>query len=215
MEKIIKWLNDNPKGYGYGDGYGYGSGYGDGSGDGSGYGYGSGYGDGSGYGYGYGDGSGYGIKFFNGKAVFMVDGVQTIIEHIKESFAHGYILNGDLTLTPCFVAKGQGYFAHGKTLREAREALTDKIFENMDSDEAIENFLHEFEINKKYPGTKFFEWHHYLTGSCLMGREAFVSNNDLDINADYSVKEFIELCENDYGADVIKQLKERIYGGLI
>ena len=136
--------------------------------------------------------------------------MQTIIEHVKESFAHGYILDRDFTLTPCFIAKGQGYFAHGKTLKEARESLTGKIFENMDSDEAIEAFLKEFDLDKKYSGTKFFEWHHYLTGSCLMGRESFVRNHDLDINAEYSVKEFIELCENDYGGEVIKQLKERI-----
>ena len=43
-------------------------------------------------------------------------------------------------------------------------------------------------------------------------REAFVRNHDLDINAEYTVKEFIEICENDYGSDVIRQLKERIYG---
>lgn len=178
MEKIREWLNNNPAGYGSGDG----------------------------------SGDGYGLKSINGKEIYMVNGVQTIIEHVKETFAKGYILNGDLTFTPCFVAKGQGYFAHGKTLKEAREALTEKIFENMDSDEAIEKFLQEFEINKKYPGTKFFEWHHYLTGSCLMGREAFVRNHDLDINEEYTVKEFIKICENDYGSDVIRQLKECIYG---
>ena len=166
--------------------------------------------NGSGSGYGSGDGSG--IKFFDKKEVYVVDGVQTIVEHVKNSFAHGYILNRYFTLTPCFIAKGQGYFAHGKSLKEARESLRKKIFENMDPEEAIEKFMQEFETDKKYPGTKFFEWHHYLTGSCLMGRESFVKNHDLDINAEYSVKEFIELCENDYGGEVIRQLKESIYG---
>lgn len=43
-----------------------------------------------------------------------------------------------------------------------------------------------------------------------MGRESFVKNHGLDINALYSVYEFIAICENDYGAEVIQQLKERI-----
>ena len=90
--------------------------------------------------------------------------------------------------------------------------MIQKIFKNMDSDEAIDAFIKEFEMEKKYPGTKFFEWHHYLTGSCLMGRENFVKNHDLDLEAEYTVKEFIEICENDYGSDVIRRLKERIYG---
>ena len=195
MEKIKKWLEDNPKGYGYGSGSGYGDGYGDGDGD------------GSGYGYGY--GSGDGIGQFEGKTVFSIDGVQTIITHVNGAFAHGFILNSDFTLTPCYVAKGNGYFAHGKDLKEARAALHSKIFENMDSDEAIERFMEKFKKGEKYKGTEFFEWHHYLTGSCLMGRESFVKNKGLDLEESYTVDEFIEICENDYGSEIIKQLKEQ------
>ena len=139
----------------------------------------------------------------------MIDRVQTIITHIKLSLAKGFILNSDLTLTPCYVVKGNGYFAHGKTVKEAQEALQAKIFENMDPDEAIEKFLEKFKRNGKYPGRDFFEWHHYLTGSCQMGRESFVRNRGLDLESTYTVDEFISLCENDYGAHVIKRLKDR------
>lgn len=163
----------------------------------------------NGSGYGDGSGSGYGIGTFEGKEVYLIDDVQTIIEHIKDSFAKGYILNNDLTVTPCFVAKGNGYFAHGETLKEAREALREKIFENMDSEAAIEEFMKKFKTGEKYPGTEFFDWHHYLTGSCLMGRQSFVRNKGLNIDDMYTVEEFISLCEDDYGGDIIKQLKER------
>ena len=231
--KIKEWLEDNTKNSGYGsgsgsgdgdgdgsgsgsgDGYGDGSGSGSGDGDGDGYGYGYGdgygysYGDGYGHGYGYGSGSGENIKIFNNDTVWDIDIVQTIIKQIKGQIAKGFILNIDFTLEPCYVVKGNGYFAHGKTIREAQESLREKIFENMNSDEAIEQFVSKFEKDKSYKGTEFFEWHHYLTGSCLMGRENFVKNHGLDLDKEYTVKEFIELTENDYGGEVIKQLKER------
>ena len=166
-------------------------------------GYGSGYGDGSG------DGSGSGIKSFNGKDVYQIDKTPTIVTRIKGNLAKGFILNDDLSLDPCYIVKGNGYFAHGKTLEEARTALQDKIFSNMDTDEAIDMFLDTFEKGKAYKGTQFFEWHHYLTGSCLMGRESFVKNKNLDLNELYTVEDFIEICENAYGGEIIKDLKER------
>ena len=204
-------------GYGYGSGSGSGSGYGDGSGYGSGYGYGygSGYGDGSGYGSGYdyddGDGSGYGdgIKIFDGHRIHVIDRVQTVITHIKMNLAKGYILNSDLTLEPCYVVKGDGYFAHGKTVKKAREALQAKMFENMNTEEVIDSFLETFKKGGRYPGKTFFEWHHYLTGSCQMGRESFVRNRGLNMEDLFTVDEFIEICEDSYGGEVIKALKER------
>ena len=155
MENVREWLKNNGSGSGDGDGYGDG--------------------------YGSGDGYGDGIMQFDGKEVHSIDGVQTIITHIKDNTAKGFILERDFTLTPCFVVKGNGYFAHGKTLREARDALREKIFENMNPDEAIEAFLDKFKKGEKYAGTEFFEWHHYLTGSCLMGREPFVRNHGLSL----------------------------------
>ena len=190
MEKIKEWLMDN-SGSGSGDGYGYGYGFGDGDGS----------GDGS--------GSGDGIKEFEGKRIIMIDGIQTIITHIKGSFAKGFILGNDLSLIPCYVAKGHGYFAHGKTLKEASAELQSKIFENMDTDEAIKEFMNEFKKGEKYPGTKFFEWHHYLTGSCLMGRESFVRNKKLNLEDEFTVEEFIGICEYSYGGEIIRELKER------
>lgn len=154
--KIAQFISNN-SGYGYEDGYDDGSGddYGDGSGYGYVYGFGFGYGDGSGYnnGYGYGlgygngsgdsdgcgcgDGCGEGIKKYNQFEIHLIDEIQTILTSICGNLAKGYILKEDLTLSPCFIAKGNGYFAHGETAKEAREALEKKIFSNMDTEEVI------------------------------------------------------------------------------
>ena len=139
----------------------------------------------------------------------MIDDVQTIISTIKGNLAKGFILNSDLSLSPCYICKGNGYFAHGETLKEARKALQEKILENMNTDETIERFLSTFEKNKKYPTKDFYEWHHYLTGSCEMGRKSFMRDRNINFDDTYTVDEFITLCENSYGGEIIKKLKER------
>ena len=198
--KVREWLRvDEHWGYGYGSGWGRGSGSGSGWGSGSG----SGWGEGSGWGW------GEGIKSLNGQTVHMIDKVPTIITSIHFNLSKGFILNDDLTLTPCHVIKYNGLFAHGETPQAAQEALRKKMFEAMDTEEAIEKFCETFKKGERYPGHDFFEWHHYLTGSCEMGRQAFVRNHDIDLDKTYTVEEFIELTEMDYGGEVIKDLKER------
>ena len=81
----------------------------------------SGDGYGSGSGSGFGGGGGDGIKKYDGEDVHMIDGVQTIITAVHGNIAKGTILQEDLTLTPCFVAKVDGFFAHGETARAAFE----------------------------------------------------------------------------------------------
>lgn len=76
-------------------------------------------GDGSGTGY----GSGAGVKSFLGQAVYMIDDVPTLIDHVHGNIAKGAILNSDLTTTPCYIVKSGGWFAHGETLREAQAVL--------------------------------------------------------------------------------------------
>lgn len=200
-------------GYGYSDGSGFGHGFGyrcDGGYDfnnGCGYsiGYGSGYGDTCGHGHGY----GRGVKSFDGKTIYLIDKVQTIISTIKGNLAKGFILNSDFSLSPCYICKGNGYFVHGETLKEVREALRRKILKNMNIDETIEQFLSTFKKEKKYPAKDFYEWHHYLTGSCEMGRKSFMQDRNINFDDTYTVDEFIALCENSYGGETIKELKER------
>ena len=200
-------------GYGSGSGYGYGSGYGDGSGYGSGDGSGDGYGDGSGYGSGdgYGDGSGYGIKRFNREPVYRIDGVNTLIRSVRGNTAHGAIVNNDLTLTPCYIVKQDNVFAHGETLREAMEALRDKLFADMPEDERIDTFLRETDREKAYPTQYFYDWHHRLTGSCDMGRKQFARDHGIDLDHGMvTLTEFLELTKDAYGGDVIRKVIDRM-----
>ena len=114
---------------------------------------------GSGSGSGSGSGDGYGIKSFNGEQVFRIDGVNTLIHSVRGNTAHGAIVNDGLTLTQCYIVKQDGFFAHGETLREAMEALRDKLFEDMPEDDRIEMFLSETDRGKTYPTQYFYDWH--------------------------------------------------------
>ena len=212
--KIKKFLAiDIGDGSGYGCGSGSGDGDGSGSGDGDGSGYGSGSGDGSGYGYGCGsgygsgDGDGSGIKVFNGDKVYLVDDIQTIFISIRGNVAKGYILQSDLQLKPCFIVKENNKFAHGDTLRDAFTSLQEKLYDDSTEEERIEAFKKKFpEYDVKYDNGDLFTYHHVLTGSCRMGREFFVSDRGLSLEAKTSIREFVELTQNAYGGDIIKKL---------
>jgi hypothetical protein len=220
---FIKVQTDN--GDGYGDGYGDGFGYCDGYGNGYGYGFGDGYGDGCGNGYGdgcgcgngdgYGDGFGFGngdgtgIKGFNGLRVFEVDGLETIITSVHKGIAKGFILQADMTLKPCYIAKGNNMFAHGDTIKEAVISLEGKAFAKLDVEERILAFKEAFKPDIKYSNKDFYEWHGRLTGSCEIGRSQFAKKHNIDIeHGRMTVKEFCNLTENSYGGEIVKMITE-------
>ena len=172
------------------------------------------YGSGSGYGYGSGDGSGYGsgdggLCEIDGQKVYLVDGVATIFTAIKGNVAKGFILQSDLTLTPCCIVKGHNLFAHGDDLHQAMAALRGKMFEDMPEEERIAEFIKEHpDKDKAYPNQDLFDWHNRLTGSCMAGRNAFVKDRGLSLDGETTVTEFVRLTENTYGGDTIKALKK-------
>ena len=208
----------NGVGFGRGDGYGdeCGNGFGRGRcyefGDGCGHSYGGGryseFGDGSGYGHGYGDNTS--IKVVNGVVVHTIDGIQTLIESVYGNFAKGYILKDNLTTNPCYIAKCGNYFAHGGNLEDAFHYAREKYDENTTIEERIARFNCQYpDRNRKVPAKELFNWHHTLTGSCLMGRKDFCEEQGIDYeNGEYSVNEFIQLTKNAYNGNVIRQLED-------
>ena len=168
----------------------------------------SGYGDGSGSGSGYGSGSG--LSSFNGQKVYVIDSVPTLIDCIHGSYARGRILNEDLTLTACFIAKVGDSFAHGSTLHEAEADARAKALKDMPEEERIMAFMRDHDVMVEYPARDLFDWHGILTGSCRMGRETFCRNHGIDVEKDsFTVGEFVRLTKDAYGGEVIRQLAAR------
>lgn len=192
--------NGSGYGFGYGNGYGFGNGNGCGNGDGN--------GDGNGYG----SGSGDGIKRINNQTVYRVDNIPTVITYIKGNIAKGYILEFNVYLKPCYIIRHGRYFAHGETIHKAREALEEKLYADMDTEEAIERFAAAFpKTDCPYAAKDFYVWHNRLTGSCEMGRKSFALTHDIDIENDQmTVREFVGLTKDSFGGGVIRDLAEKM-----
>lgn len=198
-------------GGGYGRGNGSGDGYGYGNGSGRGYGYGNDYGNGNGSGYGYGRGCG-GVKEINGHAVYVIDNTRTIITSIHGNVAQGFILEHNTKLVPCYIAKDNNHFAHGKTLREAFSSLQEKLYDDSTEEERIRAFKRKFpSYDTKYSNQDLFVYHHVLTGSCRMGRESFANSRGISLSDKTTVREFVQLTKDAYGGDIIKKLP-KAYG---
>ena len=120
-------------------------------------------------------------------------------------------MNTDLTLTPCYIAKCEKWFAHGKTLHEAQNDASQKALKNLSTEERIDKFVEAHsDGTHKYPASDLFVWHGTLTGSCKFGRESFCKDHNIDVDKDiFTIQEFIDLTKNAYGKDVIKLLAEK------
>ena len=207
---------------GRGDGYGSGQGYASKDGDGFGNGCGSGYSNFYGYGFGcvcgrgfdksdgYDEGSYYSnILTFNGNIVDNIDMLPTIIIQVNGNFAKGYIIKDDLTLESCYIAKVGNFFAHGKTLKDAVTDAEKKREKNMLIQERIKKFVEAFSsLDSEHTGKEYYDWHHFLTGSCQMGRDKFCEAHDIDLSKKYTVKYFLDITKNSYGSNVIKLVRE-------
>jgi hypothetical protein len=211
--------NGNGYGYGYGNGDGYGNGYGDGygngygNGNGNGYGYGNGNGNGNGNGYGNGNGNGYGygngitLKTYRENTVYYVDTLPCVFKSIKGDVAMVDVIDANSFLsTSMFVAKHGGLFAHGKTIKEAVEAVQEKWAENQSLEDRIEEFKRQFKKGVSYDAKLFYKWHTILTGSCQAGKDFWIKQQGIDLEKPMTVNQFLDLTKNAYGAESIRKL---------
>lgn len=143
------------------------------------------------------------IKSINGQDVHYIDGIPTIITSIKKNIAKGFILQEDMTLDPCYVAKVGCNYAHAKNIKEALSQAFEKSLVNQDIESKITEFVKYFEKDKLYTIEEFSRWHYILTGSCELGRNNFIKNIE---KRNYTVTEFFDKVKNSYGNSIIEEL---------
>ncbi|MCF0203303.1 MAG: hypothetical protein HUK08_08065, partial [Bacteroidaceae bacterium] len=127
---------------------------------------------------------------------------------VHGNYAKGYIVEKDMSLTHTFVAKSGEYFAHGETIKQAVADADRKRMENMPVADKIAVFNEQYPTNdEKISGKELFEKHGFLTGSCMQGRQSFVSGR-YSLDDTYTVPEFISICKDAYGGEIIRRLAE-------
>lgn len=220
MEEVIKRFlftdSSYNDGFGYEDGYGHDddSSYNDGIGVGSGLGSGFGYEDGFGVGSDFDSGLGYdhdsGIKSYDGHEVHRIDNLQTIIYSIHGNIARGAIINEDLTLKDCYIAKYEGHFAHGETVAQAMADARSKVYQDKPIEERIDYVIESYpDVDRPIEHSVLFSLHNFLTGSCLFGRQEFAESHALDPkHGSMTMREFIHLTKDAYGGVNIRQLAD-------
>ena len=140
----------------------------------------------------------------------MIDDTPTIIYNVRGNIAKGAIVQRDMTLKSCYIAKEGNCFAHGNTIKEAVADAHSKYIQYLPEEERLQSFVDAHpSLEDKYPAKDLFEWHNTLTGSCRMGRENFCKERGINIDEDsFTIEEFVELTKDSYGGDIIKQILE-------
>ena len=148
-----------------------------------------------------------GDNFLNCNKVLIIpnldrtDGLSTFIEsthtHKGYSIIKGRLkdkIKGDIT----FIAKKDGFSAHGKSLKEA---INDCNFKLLQSTFNVTELVKEI----KSKGVMTIQDYRLLTGACKQGVESFMSSNGLEVT-ELPLQEAIELTKNAYGSNRINEL---------
>jgi len=155
---------------------------------------------------------------FVGQSVIYIDSLPTIITRKHKgpsglTFATAKIIQADFTLKPCFVVSDDTHKVHATTIHGALAALQRKKLAALSLQERAEAFLVKFPtLESSAKNSKLSEWHHTLTGSCQLGRDQFMLNNDIDPEERSTVREFIEKTKTAYGSDAILLLEKKYHG---
>ena len=91
------------------------------------------------------------------------------------------------------VSDGKGKFAHGDTVKEAKEDLIYKI-SNRNKDE-----FKNLSLKSVLSFEKMIECYRVITGACGFGVREFVESNKIE-QKEYTIEEVIELTKNSYGS---------------
>ncbi|SEA59665.1 hypothetical protein SAMN05192529_13153, partial [Arachidicoccus rhizosphaerae] len=95
------------------------------------------------------------------------------------------------------VSDGKGKYAHGETIKEAREDLVFKI-SNRDKSE-----YKGLDVDKKFPYEKCIEMYRVITGACSAGTKNFIVSRKIQPQA-FTIRCMVKLTKGEYGANAFK-----------
>lgn len=91
------------------------------------------------------------------------------------------------------ITDGNGNWAHGSTLEEAKEDLIFKVSDRRKSD--YDNLT----LDSVLPYEEAIQCYRVITGACSFGTRDFVTNRLKEKKSEYKISEIIYLTEGEYG----------------
>ena len=97
------------------------------------------------------------------------------------------------------ITDGNGNWAHGSTLEEAKEDLIYKV-----SDRRKDNY-ENLTLDSVLTFEESVKCYRVITGACSFGTRDFVSNRLREKKSEYKISEIIQLTEGEYGHNSFKE----------
>ena len=150
------------------------------------------------------------FKTFNKNPVYYIDDIPCVFLSIVNNLAKVWVINDDMSTKKMYIAKSNNLFAHGDTREQALQAVSDKLFASLSFDERKSEFIKLFKKEESYSNRLFFDWHHFLTGSCESGRLRFVQSKGIDLDGQMTTLQFLTLTKTEYNGQIIKDILDTI-----
>ena len=119
--------------------------------------------------------------------VDFTDGIFSYVLSTRQGVKKVRTDNGDVLF---IVGDGNGNFAHGKTIKEAKEDLVFKVAAKWDG-----------KIPESATGAEWIGLSRAITRACSEGCKQFVKGKNLDLSATYTAQQVAELVAGWYGAE--------------
>ncbi len=136
------------------------------------------------------------------KTYIKVDGIFSVVDSHKGNVWITHRIGKEETLY--VVTDGEGHYAHGNTLKEAK---ADLIYKINDRDTSLYEML---SLDDEISFEEAIVMYRTITGACSAGTRAFVENRLPKPHKDkYTIKEIISLTDGEYGSETFKNFFDK------
>jgi hypothetical protein len=132
-----------------------------------------------------------------------------IFDRIVGNLAKVDIVNDDLSQSgPFYLVRSPQGFAFDDTAHHAADKL-EMLATEEDFSRRCEIFIQRLDLSAKYSGWEFVHWHRLLFGgTCNSGVEKYSKMFNIDLDAEYTVGEYIDIINRTLtGSSDIQELK--------
>ena len=134
------------------------------------------------------------------------DDIKTAVIETKGKVKKVKFINKDTNTitneTSYIVSDGNGNFAHGKTIKDAKKSLLYKI-SNRDTSQ-----YKDLTLDSKLTFSEAIKMYRVITGACESGTKFFIEQNKLK-DRKYTVREMIELTKGQYGNETLQKFFDK------